>query len=126
MKDEIQKPQPKEQFRVVIDREANDALENIVAKLNQEPGAHKLSKSDVANFVLQRIEEMLGEAEIADIRATYFDPKIALEGILKNGNSLPEEIENALLKHCGIKPTTKEKRAKKISTPKLVDNPKAV
>ncbi len=114
--------QPKGQFRVVIDREANDALESYVAKLNRDNDTSKVSKSDLANFIFQRIDDLLGDADIADIRAKYFDAKKAIEVILKGGATLPGEIHEALLKHCGIKPATKEKRAKKLSTPKLVDN----
>ncbi len=126
MKNEIQTTKSKEQFRVVLDRDANEALESFVARLNQEENVAKVSKSDVANFVLQRISDLLGDPEIADIRATYFDAKTALEGILKNKETLPEEIQAALLKHCGIKATPKEKRSKKISTPQLVDNKTAI
>lgn len=122
MNKENNESQPKEQFRVVIDREANDALESFVAKLNTDSDTSKVSRSDIANFFFQRIDDLVTDAEIADIRAKYFDAKKAIEGILKGGAGLPGEIQEALLKHCGIKPATKEKRAKKLSTPKLVDN----
>ncbi len=112
----------KEQFRVVIDREANDALEAFVGRLNSDPLATKLSKSDVANYLLQCIDRHLKESEIAEIRAIHFDPKKALEGLLRAGDDLPQNLREAVLKHCGIKPVPKGKQAKKLSTPVLVDN----
>ena len=117
--------QPKEQFRVVINREANEAVEAFVAKLSQDGDSWKVSKSDLANYLFSSLESLLSDSHIAEIRARYFDAKKALEGILKgagSGEELPQNLRDALLKHCGIKPATKEKRAKKLSTPKLVEN----
>lgn len=66
----------------------------------------------------------MGAAEVGEIRAIFFDARKALEVILKGATSpedLPEDLRDALLKHCGIRPATKEKKSK-LSTPKLVDN----
>lgn len=114
--------QPKEQFRVVINREANEVLENFVAILNEGATTSKISRSDVANYLFSRLERFLKESEIGEIREICFDAKKALEGLLKGGEELPEHLREVLLKHCGIKPTTKEKRGKKLSTPKIVEN----
>jgi hypothetical protein len=118
---------PQEQFRVVIDREANDALETFVTHVNSNMENSRITKSELANYVFKNMDVFLDDADIAAMRALYFDAKRALEGILKgagSGEDLPQNLREALLKHCGIKPTTKEKQAKKLSTPKLVDNSK--
>ena len=111
--------QPKEQFRVVINREANEAIEAFLEKFSKDGDASKVTKSDLANYIFTSIESLISDTQIAEIRALYFDPKKALEGILKgagSGEDLPEDLREALLKHCGIKPATKEKRSKKLST----------
>lgn len=122
MQNEETNSQNKEQYRVVINREANQALEAFANKLNEDSGATKISKSDLANYVFQNLSDFLTDADVTEIRAIYFDAKKALEGILKGGKDLPEHLREALLKHCGIKSSTKEKRTKKLSTPKLVES----
>ena len=124
MSSEKSEVQSKEQFRVVINREANDSLEAFVSKLASENESSKISKSDVANYVFCRLGKLLGATETAEIRSLFFDAKRALEVILKGATSseeLPEEVREALLKHCGIKPPLKEKRPKRLSTLKAVD-----
>ena len=124
MNQEKSERQPKEQFRVVINREANEGLERFVETLAAGSESSKISKSDLANYVFCRLEKFLGATEIAEIRSIFFDAKKALEGILKGANGsdeLPDELRQALLKHCGIKAATKEKRARK-STSSNVDN----
>ena len=114
--------QPKEQFRVVINREANEAIEAFVEKLSQGGNTWKITKSDLANYLFTSLENLIDDSHIAEIRARYFDAKKALEGILKGagtGDELPENLREAVLKHCGIKPGTREKRPKKLSTVNL-------
>jgi hypothetical protein len=116
--------QTKEQFRVVINREANASLEAFVDTLADGNESSKITKSDLANYVFSRLKRFLGATEISEIRSIFFDAKKALEGILKEAGSadeIPEELRQVLLKHCGIKAATKEKRSKK-STSQPVDN----
>lgn len=124
MNQERPEAQTKEQFRVVINREANESLEAFVGTLTDGNESSKITKSDLANYIFCRLERFLGAVEISEIRSIYFDAKKALEGILKGaggGDELPEELRQALLKHCGIKAVTREKRPKK-STSSSVDN----
>lgn len=124
MNQEKSEHQPKEQFRVVINREANEAIEKFAEALAQGNDSSKITKSDLANYVFCRLERFLGAPEISEIRSIFFDAKKALESILKgtgSGDELPQELREVLLKHCGIKSATKEKRPKK-STSHSVDN----
>ncbi len=116
MNQEKSERQPREQFRVVINREANEALERFVETIADGSESAKISKCDLANYVFCRLGKLLGAAEIGEIRSLFFDAKKALEVILKGANNseeLPEDLREALLKHCGIKPALKEKRPKK-------------
>lgn len=122
MNQEKSEHQPKEQFRVVINREANEALEAFLAKLADSDESMKVTRSDVANYIFGRLEEIIGESKILEIRALYFDAKKALEVILKGASTsdeLPDELRQALLRHYGIKMQSKEKRPKATVAPKL-------
>lgn len=115
----------KEQFRVVINRESNEALEAFLTVLEDGNESAKITKSDLANYVFCRLEKFLTQANVSEIKALYFDPKKALEGILKgasDGQELPEELCSAILKHYGLKPSAAERRPRKVSTSQDVDN----
>jgi hypothetical protein len=119
MNQEKSEHQSKEQFRVVINREANEALEAFLGEVLNSGENSKVNKSDIANYVFCRLGKLLGATEIGEIRSLFFDAKKALEVILKGASSsdeLPEDLREALLKHCGIKRQPKEKAAKKLST----------
>lgn len=124
MNQEKSELQAKEQFRVVINREANDALEAFVLDVNSGGDSTQISKSDLANYIFMNLKDLINSGSIDEIRALYFDAKKALEGILKGatkGKDLPENLRDAILKHCGIKSPMRERRTKKLST-EVVDN----
>lgn len=127
MNQEKPERQPKEQFRVVINRDANESIEAFIENLTDGNESSKITKSDLANYVFCRLEKFLGATELSEIRSIYFDVRKALEGVLKEAASseeLPEELRQAILKHYGIKPATREKKQPKLSTVAAVDNSK--
>ena len=97
------KPQEsQEQYRIVIEKEANDCLERTVAKANQgfEDGA--VNRSGIANYVFQNLAKLLSDADLKAIRSLYFDDKKVLGSILKSDEDLPEELKRALREYYGI------------------------
>ncbi len=117
--------QAKEQFRVVINRDANEALEAFIGRLKEGSGSSNITKSDLANYLFTRLDEYLGESEILEIRSLHFDTTQALKALIKqaeNGGELPDTLREMLLKNSGIKSLAKEKKAKKLSTVSAVDN----
>lgn len=115
MSDEQKESQSKEQFRVVIDNKANEALCRMVAKINDGFSAGAISKSDLANYIFSEFEELLNDSRIKEIRKLYFDEKKALEALMRKasgGDGLPQDLRAALLNHCGFQET---KRASKRS-----------
>ena len=91
--------QPKEQFRVVINREANESIEAFVENLTDGNESSKITKSDLANYVFCRLGKFLGATELSEIRAIYFDAKKALEGVLKEaGREIVFPVEPSLSK----------------------------
>lgn len=98
-----------EQYRIVIEKEANDCLERIVAKANQgfENGA--VNRSGIANYVFQNLAKLLSDADLKAIRALYFDDKRVLGTILKSDEDLPEELRRALREYYGISDGAKKR-----------------
>ena len=60
MSQEKSELQFKEQFRVVINREANEAIEAFIAEVASGSESSRISKSDVANYVFCRLGKLLG------------------------------------------------------------------
>lgn len=117
--------QEKEQFRVVINRDANEALEAFIGRLKEGSGSSNITKSDLANYLFQRLDEYLGESEILEIKSLHFDTTQALKALIRqaqNGGDLPDTLREMLLKSCGIKSAPKEKKPKRLSTVSAVDN----
>jgi hypothetical protein len=63
MNQEKPKRQPKEQFRVVITREANEALERFISQLADDDSSIRITKSELANYLFVRLKELLDEAD---------------------------------------------------------------
>ena len=86
-------------------------LEAVVEKINSGFDGGLVTRSDIANYLFARLEQLVSDADIKAIRGLHFDEKKVLTSILRGQNDLPEEIKKALRAHCGIF----EKEKKKIS-----------
>lgn len=118
------KNQKKEQFRVVINREANLCLEKMVAKANEGFDAGTITRSDFVNFIFIQLEKSISESQYKALRALHFDEKKFLGSLFKADQELPEEITKALRAHYGFAEKEKKRElrpAVKLSTEKDVD-----
>lgn len=114
-----------EQFRVVINREANDHLELAVAKVCRGFEAGAVTRTDLANYVFRNLAKLLSDADYRALRTLHFDEKKVLGSILKSENELPEEIRKALRDYYGLAEFAKKRTlraASELSTEKCVDN----
>ena len=87
---------PKEVFRVVVSREANDATDAVLTKVNADWEAGKVTKPQLVSFILQRFQAKLSEKDIQEIRSHYFDKVVYLEGLLKRAREtgqMPPELD---------------------------------
>jgi hypothetical protein len=98
--------------RVVIEKEANQSLEAVAAKVNAGFEAGSVSRSDVANYIFLHLEKLISESDIKAIRALHFNEKKVLASILRGQDNLPEEVKKALRAHYGILDKDKKKTAK--------------
>jgi hypothetical protein len=120
-----QNPEIQEQYRVVISKEANWALEEVTRKVNLEFNAGLVTKSDVANYFLADFKKLISDSDVRAIRSLHFDEKKVLNSILKKEDELPEEIKRAIRDHYGLVESPKKrgpKAAPDLSTRPPVDN----
>ena len=111
-------------FRVVIAKEANEALEELVTKVGVGFDAGTITKSDVANFVFQNLAKYLTGTDTKALRSLHFDDKKVLSNILRHEDELPEELKKAIRLHFGVNEKEKKKstaNALDLSTDPSVD-----
>lgn len=107
-KKEIQnnKRKREEHYRVILTKSANTALEAFTNKISDEVSFSNITKSDVANWLLERIEKKISTSEANEILDSNFDETMALNSLLKNhkkgSQTIPNEIAAALRSHMGI------------------------
>ena len=106
------KSQDQEQFRVVIDREASSNLDRMLHQVQDGFEAGEVTKSDIANWIIQAASESFGDHEVKIIRHLYFDERKILASLLKSSKSenlLPENLRKAIREIAGLNETAKKK-----------------
>lgn len=86
----------KELFRVVVSRDANEALEIVLSKVNAEWDAGKVTRPQLVSHILLRFQAKLSERDIQEIRSHHFDKVAYLESLLKRAREtgqLPPELD---------------------------------
>ena len=103
-----------EQYRVVINKDASNILEKMLARVTEGFEAGSVSKSDLANWLIANSQESFGDAEVKTIRQLHFDERKILASMLKESkdeNNIPENLKRAIREHFGLAET--KKRASK-------------
>ncbi len=106
------------QCRVVITKEANQELENLVDKIKEGNDTVEITKSDVANYVFGNLNKVLSEADIKALKNIYFDERKVLQNLLKqshDGAELPLEIKKMVRDLYGLGEQSKRKYPKNSS-----------
>ena len=102
-----------EQFRVVLGNKANESLERIVNQVNDGFHCGTITKSNVVDWLLTKLNGSVSPAEVRVLRELHIDEKKMLQDLLKesttSGGSLPPGIQDALRKHFGFSGTVKRK-----------------
>jgi hypothetical protein len=114
-----------EQFRVVMNKEANAGLEDFLAKVNEGFEGGTASRSDVTNYVFTRLKTLLSESDIRAIQGACFDDKEALVSLGKSEKDLPESVRKAIREAYGLLEKDKKRSVKlsqELSTEHVVDN----
>ncbi len=103
-----------EQYRLVINKEMNDILESLVFRTNDGFEGGEVSKSELANLLLQNAAKEFGDSEIRILRSRCFDEKKILRSILrKSGDDgeIPENLKKLIREHYGL--DSKERKTTK-------------
>jgi hypothetical protein len=127
-KSKREKSNDEDQYRVVINKESNEALEAMTRRTNDGFEGGEVSKSDIANFIFVGAAKSFSDADIKTLRQMHFDEKRVLRSMLKKAGgdgNLPEEIKRALREHFGMSDGSKKRASKpqnELSTERPVDN----
>lgn len=84
-----------EQYRLVINKEMNEILESLVFRTNDGFQGGEVSKSELANLLLQNAAKDFGDPEIRILRSRCFDEKKVLRAILRKSvddGEIPENL----------------------------------
>lgn len=117
-----------DQYRVVIQKESNDALEELVRRTNDGFEGGEVTKSDVVNLLISNHAKSFSDSDIKSLRLLHFDEKKVLRALLRKAGDdgdLPSEIKKVLREHLGISDSSKRRISKgtlDLSTEKSVDN----
>lgn len=106
------------QCRVVITKEANQELENLVEKIKEGNETVEITKSDAANYVFGNLNKILSEADIKALKNIYFDERKVLQNLLKqsqDGAELPLEIKKMVRDLYGLGEQSKRRNPKNSS-----------
>ena len=104
-----------EQFRIVINKEGNEALEVMTKRANEGFDGGEISKSAVAELILLNAVKTFSEAEIKNLRSMNFDEQKMLGALLRKSRedgTLPDEIRKALRDHFGLNEQNKKRQPK--------------
>lgn len=86
--------------KITVTREAEEAVSQVVGKVNEGFEAGRVNRQDVASWILSRFIESFSDSDIQQIRAAFFNEIALLEAILKKAKqngSVPTELKAALL-----------------------------
>lgn len=117
-----------DQYRVVIQKESNDALEELVRRTNDGFEGGEVTKSDVVNLLISNHAKSFSDSDIKSLRLLHFDEKKVLRALLRKAGDdgdLPSEIKKVLREHLGMTDNLKRRLSKNtndLSTEKSVDN----
>jgi hypothetical protein len=102
--------------KITVTREAEEAVSQVVGKVNEGFEAGRVNRQDVASWILSRFVESFSDADVQQIRAAFFNEIALLEAILKKAKqngSVPTELKAALLGQLNMAsgPVKKGKRS---------------
>lgn len=107
-----------EMYRVTISRAAETALMVIVDRVNDGFMGGKVNKAEMADWAILRFAEEIGETEVKEIRAEYFDEIAVLESLLrkaKESGKVPTEFKGLLQKQLGLEDSPRKKPKKALT-----------
>ena len=104
-------------YRIAVTLEAEKALIELMEKVNRDFDGGKVSRSELASWMLIRANKDLDESILQDVRADHFDEVAALEALYrkaKETGKVSNELKQILLKQGGFDSVGKKAPKQKI------------
>lgn len=101
-----------EVLRILVSRQAEKALVEVIDQVNDGFTGGKVNKTQMANWILKRFKDDLDDSMLKEIRADHFDEIAVLESILrkaKESGRVPSEFKYLLQKQIGLDVSVKKK-----------------
>ncbi|MBV2169289.1 MAG: hypothetical protein KUL82_11345, partial [Bdellovibrio sp.] len=86
--------------KITVTKEAEEAVSQIVIKVNEGFEAGRVNRQDVASWIISRFIESFSDVEIQQLRSAFFNEIALLEAILKKAKqsgNIPAELKAALI-----------------------------
>ena len=87
------------QFRLVLGKEAIEALDASIASVNDGFAAGKVDRAELATYLFLNASRFLGKSELARIRNEFFDEDTALKNLVEESRAkgrIPDELRKLL------------------------------
>lgn len=111
--------------KIAISREADEALVEIIEKINDGFEGGKATKQDVTSFIVLDFYKELSDAHIHKLRVSFFDPITMMEATLKKAKEtgvLPESVKDLFLKQFEDSAHVVRKPKKNLKQNVIIDN----
>jgi len=102
-----------ELFRINISKVAEDSLGKVLRRVNDGFEAGKVTRHELASWMLSRFSEVIADEQIREVRAEFFDEIALLEAILKKAKksgTVSPDVKMLLQKHIGLDDTATRKK----------------
>jgi hypothetical protein len=86
--------------KITVTKEAEEAVSQIVSKVNDGFEGGRVNRQDVASWILSRFLETFSDTDVQQLRAAFFNEIALLEAILKRAKqsgNIPDELKAALM-----------------------------
>lgn len=110
--------------KITITKEAEEAVSQIVNRVNDGFDAGRVNRQDVASWILIQYAEGLADADIQQIRSAFFNEIALLEVILKRAKQsgkLSADLKSVLLEHINV-PAVSIKKPKRGLTKEFIND----
>lgn len=110
--------------KITVTKQAEEAVSQIVNRVNDGFEAGRVNRQDVASWILIRFIETFSEADVQQLRTVFFNEIALLEAILKRakqGGALPSELKSALMGQVNA-PSVGSKKPRRVLTREFIND----
>lgn len=97
-------------YRLTVSKSAEQALMGVMERVNDGFEGGRVSRTDLASWVLVKFAERVSENDVREIRAEHFNELALLESIYRRSREsgrVPPELRALLQSQIGLEPAPK-------------------